>query len=82
MTSHLLSSVLPPVGVCGSVVALIISVHLCSMIMMVMSLAHHTLISPTNAQYQSWVVCVVNSSPLSVTQWMLFRLVFVLSNYN
>ena len=56
MTSHLLSSVLPPVGVCGSVVALIISVHLCSMIMMVMSLAHHTLISATNAQYLSWVV--------------------------
>ena len=82
MTSDLLSSVLPPVGVCGSVVALIISVHLCSMIMMVMSLAHHTLISATNTQYLSWVVSVVYSSPLSVTQWMWFRLVFVLSDYN
>ena len=64
--------ILPPVSVCGSVVALIISVHLCSMIMMVMSLAHHTLISPTNAQYLSWVVCVVNSPPLSVTQYVRY----------
>ena len=58
--------ILTPVSVCGSVVALIISVHLCSMIMMVMSLAHHTLISPTNTHYLSWVVCVVYSPPLSV----------------
>ena len=71
MTSALLSSVLPPVSVCGSVVALIISVHLCSMIMMVMSLAHHTLISPTNAHYLSWVVCVVYSPPLSVTPYVI-----------